>query len=134
MHAAGCRYPPIDEAPLVMLCDPAVREAVCAGGEDPERLTALYISAINAALAACPRDMTVALHLCRGNHKGKHLAAGGYDPVAERLFNGLFRVDAFFLEYDTARAGDFAPLRFLPKTAFAVLGLVSTKTSRMEEM
>jgi 5-methyltetrahydropteroyltriglutamate--homocysteine methyltransferase len=132
LHAAGCRYLQLDEVPLVMLCDPAVREAVRAEGDDPGRLTDLYLTAINAALAACPPDMTVALHLCRGNFKGKHLSAGGYEPAAERLFNGLFRVDAFFLEYDTARAGDFAPLRFLPKTARAVLGLVSSKTPALE--
>jgi 5-methyltetrahydropteroyltriglutamate--homocysteine methyltransferase len=134
LHAAGCRYLQLDEVPLVMLCDPAVQEAVRADGDDPARLTDLYLTAINAALAACPPDMTVALHLCRGNFKGKHLSAGGYEPVAERLFNGLFRVDAFFLEYDTARAGDFAPLRFLPKTARAVLGLVSSKTPALESL
>jgi 5-methyltetrahydropteroyltriglutamate--homocysteine methyltransferase len=115
-----------------MLCDPAVRDLVSADGEDPARLTELYLTAINAALAGCPADMTVALHLCRGNFKGRRLSAGGYEPIAERLFNGLFRVDAFFLEYDTARAGDFAPLRFLPKTCFAVLGLVSSKAPALE--
>ena len=134
LYAAGCRYLQLDEVPLVMLCDPAVQEAVHADGDDPARLTDLYLTAINAALAACPADMTVALHLCRGNFKGKHLSAGGYEPMAERLFNGLFRVDAFFLEYDTARAGGFAPLRFLPKTATAVLGLVSSKTPALESM
>lgn len=134
LYAAGCRYLQLDEVPLAMLCDPEVRAALQADGEDPDRLVGLYLAAINAALAACPRDMTVALHLCRGNFKGKHLAAGGYEPVAERLFNGLFRVDAFFLEYDTARAGGFAPLRFLPKTAFAVLGLVSSKTPTLEPL
>jgi len=132
LHAAGCRYLQLDEVPLAMLCDPVVREAVRADGEDPARLTDLYLTAINAALAACPPDMTVALHLCRGNFRGRHLSAGGYEPVAERLFNGLFRVDAFFLEYDGARAGDFAPLRFLPKACRAVLGLVGSKTPALE--
>lgn len=134
LYEAGCRYLQLDEVPLAMLCDPAVRDALAADGEDPDRLVGLYLSAINAALAACPRDMAVALHLCRGNFKGMRLSAGGYEPVAERLFNGLFRVDAFFLEYDTARAGDFTPLRFLPKTAFAVLGLVSSKTPKLEPL
>jgi len=131
LAVAGCRYVQLDEVPLAMLCDPEVRAVVEERGENPDRLVALYIESINAAIAGCPEEMAVGLHLCRGNHKGKFLAEGGYDWVAERLFADCM-VDAFFLEYDTPRAGDFAPLRFLRPGCQAVLGLVSSKTAALE--
>lgn len=127
----GARYIQLDEVPLAMLCDDKVREQVVADGDDPDALMGLYIDAINAAVADRPADMTVGLHLCRGNFKGKYLSEGGYAPVAERLF-GDIAVDAFFLEYDTARAGDFEPLSLVPRNKRVVLGLVSSKSAEME--
>jgi 5-methyltetrahydropteroyltriglutamate--homocysteine methyltransferase len=129
----GARYLQMDEVPLAMLCDPQVRERVADEGETPEHLIGLYIDAINKAVGERPDDVTFALHLCRGNFKGKHLSQGGYEPVAERLFNEL-AVDAFFLEYDTERAGDFAPLRMVPEEKHIVLGLVSSKLPQLEDM
>lgn len=127
----GATYVQIDEVPLAMLCDPDVRAKVAGLGEDPERLTGRYVDAVNKALAGRPASMTVAMHLCRGNLRGHWMAAGGYDAVAERLFAGA-DVDAFFLEYDSQRAGGFEPLRFVPAGKTVVLGLVSTKTPVLE--
>ena len=133
LYSLGARYIQMDEVPLAMLCDPNVRDTLKAEGEDPEALIDTYIAAINAALAERPEDMTAGLHLCRGNHHGRFLSEGGYEPVAEKMFNEL-EVDAFFLEYDTPRAGDFAPLRFLPQSRRVVLGLVSTKMPELEDV
>jgi methionine synthase II (cobalamin-independent) len=129
---AGATYLQIDEVPLAMLCDSAVRERLRQLGEDPEALVTMYIDGVNRALRARPAGMTVGMHLCRGNLRSRWMAAGGYEAVAERLFNEV-EVDAFFLEYDTARAGDFAPLRFMARDKMAVLGLVSTKTPALED-
>lgn len=131
LGAAGCRYVQIDEVPLAMLCDPGVRDVVRRRGEDPEALVGLYIESINNAVKHRPADMTVGLHMCRGNFKGKWLAEGGYETVAERAFAELM-IDVFFLEYDSPRAGDFAPLRFIPENKGVVLGLVSSKTPLLE--
>jgi 5-methyltetrahydropteroyltriglutamate--homocysteine methyltransferase len=128
----GAQYLQIDEVPLAMLCDPAVRERTRAIGEDPDALVTTYIDAINDVLAARPAGMTVGMHLCRGNLRSRWMAAGSYEAVAERLFNQA-KVDAFFLEYDTPRAGDFAPLRFMAKDKMVVLGLISTKAPALEE-
>jgi 5-methyltetrahydropteroyltriglutamate--homocysteine methyltransferase len=128
----GAQYLQIDEVPLAMLCDPAVRERTRAIGEDPDALVTTYIDAINDVLAARPAGMTVGMHLCRGNLRSRWMAAGSYEAVAERLFNQA-KVDAFFLEYDTPRAGDFAPLRFMAKDKTVVLGLISTKAPAVEE-
>jgi 5-methyltetrahydropteroyltriglutamate--homocysteine methyltransferase len=130
---AGANYLQIDEVPLAMLCDPAVRERVRQIGEDPEALVTMYIDGLNDALSARLPGMTVGMHLCRGNLRSRWMAVGGYEAVAERLFNEV-KVDAFFLEYDTPRAGDFAPLRFMAKDKTAVLGLVSTKTPVLEDV
>lgn len=127
LAAAGCTYVQLDEVPLAMLCDPAVRAQIAARGEDPAALTRLYVDLINGVLADRPKGMTFGLHLCRGNYKGQWMAAGGYTPVADELF-GRAAVDAFFLEYDSERAGDFAPLAAIPRDKRVVLGLVSTKT------
>ena len=129
----GCTYVQLDEVPLALLCDEAIREAVRARGEDPLVLTDFYVAAVNAALEGRPAGMTVGMHLCRGNYKSGWIAQGGYDAVAERLFRDT-HVDAFFLEYDTPRAGDFAPLRFVPAGKTVVLGLVSTKTPALEDV
>ena len=110
LYDLGCRYIQLDEVPLIMLANPAIRKRVVSLGGDPERLTALYIEALNAAVQDRPTDMTAALHICRGNFKGKWLTEGGYDDIAECVF-GQAEVDAFFLEFDTDRAGSFEPQR-----------------------
>ena len=127
----SCTYLQMDEVPIAVLCDPKNRETVRRRGEDPEELIDNYIEALNESIKERPANMTVCVHLCRGN-RGHGMADGGYEPVADRLFNKL-NVDGFFLEYDTPRAGDFTPLRFVPKGAKrVVLGLVSTKLPDLE--
>jgi 5-methyltetrahydropteroyltriglutamate--homocysteine methyltransferase len=133
LAAAGCRYVQLDEVAIAMLCDPLVRRRAEAEGEDAATLLGLYIDAINEAVAARPPDMRVGIHVCRGNFKGRHLSDGGYDAVAERFF-GEVRATHFLLEYDTSRAGDFSPLRFVPKDKGVVLGLISTKTPAIESL
>jgi len=131
LAAAGCRYLQIDEVNLAYLCDPELRRQVGALGEDPDTLPATYAKLLNAAIAGRPADMVVCMHLCRGNFAGAWIAEGGYEPIAELLFNAI-GVDGYFLEYDSPRAGDFSPLRFLPKGKMAVLGLVTTKSPKLE--
>ncbi len=131
LAAAGARYIQFDDVPLAMLCDPSVRESVRGRGEDPDLLIGKYIRLTNAALRSAPADLTIAMHLCRGNYKGKWLSEGGYAYIAELLFNEV-GVDAYFLEYDSPRAGDFAPLSFVPAWKVVVLGLISTKTPLLE--
>ncbi len=128
----GGRYVQLDDVPFAMLCDPALRRQLAARGRDPERLLDAYIDLTNAALADRPPDMVAALHICRGNLKGTWLSEGGYEAVAEKLFTGL-AVDAFFLEYDTDRAGGFEPLAAMPDDRRVVLGLVSTKLPLLED-
>jgi len=130
--AAGARYIQMDDVPLAMLCDPKVREAVRQRGEDPARLIDKYVELTNDALKSVPPELTVAMHLCRGNYKGKWLSEGGYEYIADRLFNEV-SVDAYFLEYDTERAGDFSPLSFVPEHKVVVLGLISTKTAQLKD-
>lgn len=132
LRRAGATYVQIDEVPQAMLCDDKIREQVRSYGEDPDELTSTYIDVVNRIVAARPAGMTIGMHLCRGNLRSKWLAAGSYEKIADRLFNRL-TVDGFFLEYDTPRAGDFSPLRLMPKDKFVVLGLVSTKTSVLED-
>jgi 5-methyltetrahydropteroyltriglutamate--homocysteine methyltransferase len=131
--AAGCRYLQLDEIAVALLCDAAIRAKVAGAGGDPDALVERYIDAINGAVAACPDDVAVGVHMCRGNFRGHHLAAGGYEAVAERFF-ARAQVSHFLLEYDTPRAGDFAPLRLVPKGKSVVLGLVSSKTPALEDM
>jgi 5-methyltetrahydropteroyltriglutamate--homocysteine methyltransferase len=133
LAAAGCRYVQIDEVAVAILCDPAAREKVKAAGDDPDRLIDLYIGAINEAVKGKPPGMTVGVHVCRGNYKGMYLSEGGYDSVAEKFF-GRTNVDHFLLEFDTPRAGGFAPLRHVPKSKGVVLGLVSSKTPQLENV
>ena len=128
---AGCRYVQIDEVPIAMLCDPSIREKVKAAGYDPDRLMDAYVNVSNAAIDSRPEGVTVGMHLCRGNFKGHYLSEGGYEPVAERLFCGI-NVDAFFLEYDSHRAGDFEALRYVPDNKSVVIGIVSSKTPELE--
>ena len=131
LAAAGCRYLQIDEVNLAYLCDPELRRQVANIGEDPASLPKTYAKLLNAVVAGKPSDMTVCMHLCRGNFAGAWIAEGSYEPVAELLFNAI-GVDGYFLEYDSARAGGFEPLRFLPKGKIAVLGLVTTKSPQLE--
>jgi 5-methyltetrahydropteroyltriglutamate--homocysteine methyltransferase len=121
----------VDDTNLPFLCDPALRDHVRAIGEDPDALPALYVRMMNDALRGKPADLTVCLHMCRGNHASSWIAEGGYEPVAEIVF-GEMNVDGFFLEYDSARAGGFEPLRFLNGGKVAVLGLVTTKRPALE--
>jgi 5-methyltetrahydropteroyltriglutamate--homocysteine methyltransferase len=130
LAAAGCRYIQLDEVAIALLCDPAIRRAVEDVGQEPDRLVGLYIDSINEAIAGAPADVTFGVHMCRGNFKGHYLGVGGYESVAERFFSRT-RVNHFLLEYDTSRAGDFAPLRFV-KDKGVVLGLVSSKLPALE--
>jgi len=128
---AGCRYLQLDEVNFTYLCDPALRKVVADRGEDPETLPATYAKLINAAISDIPDDMTIAMHLCRGNFRSTFVASGGYEPVAEILFNDI-NVHAYFMEYDTERAGGFEPLRFVPKGKIVVLGIVTSKSGTLE--
>lgn len=131
LAALGCAYLQLDNTALPCNCDSHARANVQARGEDPDTLTERYVKLNNAVLAACPQGMAKATHMCRGNLKGAWMAVGGYEPIAERVF-GALEVDAFLLEFDTPRAGDFAPLRFVPAPKRVVLGLISTKTPALE--
>jgi 5-methyltetrahydropteroyltriglutamate--homocysteine methyltransferase len=133
LHEAGCRYVQLDEVALAMLCDPALQGKVRAAGGNPDELVDLYVDAINEAVKGRPADMVVGVHMCRGNYKGMYLSEGGYTSIAERLFNRA-NVNHFLLEFDTPRAGDFAPLALMPKTKGVVLGLVSSKTAALEPL
>lgn len=128
---AGCKYLQLDEVYLAYLCDPEQREGVRQRGEDPETLPATYAKLINDSIAQAPADMLIGMHLCRGNFRSTFVASGGYEPVAEILFNQI-NVHAYFMEFDTERAGGFEPLRFVPKDKTVVLGLITTKTGTLE--
>jgi 5-methyltetrahydropteroyltriglutamate--homocysteine methyltransferase len=131
LAAEGCTYVQLDDTALPCNCDEHAREDVKARGEDPDELTERYVRLHNDCIAGKPAGMTVATHLCRGNLKNAWMAEGGYEPIADALFNRL-NVDVYCLEYDTERAGDFSPLRFLPKGKRVILGMVSTKTPQLE--
>jgi 5-methyltetrahydropteroyltriglutamate--homocysteine methyltransferase len=128
---AGCRYVQLDEVFIAMLCDPKYRQQMQDRGDDPDYLATAYADLINAAISDIPSDMTVTMHLCRGNYKSTFMGAGGYDAMQEVLFDRI-KVHGYFMEYDTARAGGFEPLKRLPKDRIAVLGLVTTKTGALE--
>jgi len=128
---AGCRYLQLDEVNFTYLCDPKLRAFVANRGEDPETLPHVYARMINAALSDVAPDVTKSMHLCRGNFQSTFVASGGYEPVAEILFNEI-NIDAYFMEYDSDRAGGFAPLRFVPKGKMVVLGLVTSKSGTLE--
>ena len=128
---AGCRYLQLDEVNLAYLCDPALREHISARGEDPAALPEIYAGMINAAISDIPDDMTITMHLCRGNFRSSFVASGGYEPVAETLFDRI-KVHGYFMEYDSDRAGGFEPLRFVPKGKTVVLGLVTSKSGVLE--
>ena len=132
LAAEGCTYLQLDDTAMPCNCDDKARHDVVARGEDPDELTRTYAKLINSAIAKKPAHMTVGMHLCRGNLKGAWMAEGGYDPIADVLFNQV-NVDGYFLEYDTDRAGDFEPLRFVPKgNKMVVLGLITSKRPLLE--
>jgi len=128
---AGCRYLQLDEVNFAYLCDPKLRAFVAERGDDPQTLPHIYARMINAAISDVPADMIKAMHLCRGNFQSSFVASGGYEPVAEILFNEI-DIDAYFMEYDSDRAGGFEPLRFVPKGKMVVLGLVTSKSGTLE--
>jgi 5-methyltetrahydropteroyltriglutamate--homocysteine methyltransferase len=129
--AAGCRYLQLDEVNFTYLCDAKLRAQVANRGDDPEKLPDIYAGMINAAVSDIPPDMTITMHLCRGNFQSTFVASGGYEPVAEILFNSI-NVHGYFMEYDTDRAGGFEPLRLVPKGKTVVLGLVTSTSGRLE--
>ncbi|QHE76071.1 5-methyltetrahydropteroyltriglutamate--homocysteine S-methyltransferase [Hydrogenophaga sp. PBL-H3] len=128
---AGCTYVQMDDTNMAYLCDERMREAARSRGDDPNELPHRYAQFINKVVAHKPAGMTLAMHLCRGNFKSTHAAAGNYEPVAEALLSEM-KLDAFFLEYDDERSGDFRPLRYLGKDKIVVLGLVTTKFGQLE--
>jgi 5-methyltetrahydropteroyltriglutamate--homocysteine methyltransferase len=132
LSRAGCNYVQMDDTNLAYLCDDKMREAARARGDDPNELPHRYAKFINRVVAKKPAGMTLAMHLCRGNFQSTWAAQGGYEPVAEALLSEM-GIDAYFLEYDDQRSGDFKPLRFLPKGKIVVLGLVTTKLDKLEK-
>ena len=131
LYERGCRYLQIDDVSFAHLCDPKIRDGMRGRGDEPDKLLQLYCGLINAVISDRPDDLVVTTHICRGNFRSTWAAQGGYEPVAEAVFGSL-AVDGFFLEYDSERAGDFAPLRFVPRDKVAVLGLITTKTPTLE--
>jgi 5-methyltetrahydropteroyltriglutamate--homocysteine methyltransferase len=131
LYAAGCRYIQFDDTNLAYLCDAQQRAQAKERGDDPNELPHAYASLINSVIDGRPKDLTIAVHLCRGNMQSAWVAEGGYEPVADALFNEL-HVDAYFLEYDDARSGGFEPLRFVPANKVVVLGLMTTKVPEIE--
>jgi 5-methyltetrahydropteroyltriglutamate--homocysteine methyltransferase len=131
LHAEGCRYLQLDDVSFAYLCDADFRARMTARGDDPDDLIIKHRDAMNAVIADRPDDLLVTTHMCRGNFRSRWVASGGYEPIGERVFGGL-DVDAFFLEFDSERAGGFEPLRHLAPGKTAVLGLVTTKTGELE--
>jgi 5-methyltetrahydropteroyltriglutamate--homocysteine methyltransferase len=133
LYQAGCRFVQLDDTNLAYLCDPDMRKAAeQERNEDLSTLPKKYAELINAAISKRPADMKIGIHLCRGNYRSKWFASGGYEPVAEVLFKEL-NVDAYFLEYDDARSGDFKPLRHLPEHKVVVLGVMSSKKNTPDD-
>ena len=132
-YDAGCRYVQLDDCNLAFMCDSDRRSAVKARGDDPDQLVDRFADVINSAIAERPSDMVISMHLCRGNLRSNWMAQGGYEAIADTLFNRI-KIDAFFLEYDSDRSGGFEPLRFVPKNGgpLIVLGLVTTKSGQLE--
>jgi 5-methyltetrahydropteroyltriglutamate--homocysteine methyltransferase len=133
LYAAGCRYVQLDDTNLAYLCDPVMRAGAVERGDDPDALPHAYAELINHVITGRPDDLVVGIHLCRGNFRSTWFAQGSYEPVAEVLFTEL-GVDAYFLEYDDERSGDFSPLRFVPANKTVVLGLVTSKRPELESV
>lgn len=130
--ANGCTYLQLDETNLAYLCDADQRRMLSERGDDPEKLPEIYARMINTAISGRSPAMTITMHLCRGNFRSSWIAQGGYEPVAEILFNQI-GVDGYFMEFDTERAGGFEPLRFVPKDKTVVLGLITSKSGDLED-
>jgi len=130
-YAAGCRYIQIDDCSFAYLCDPQQREMLAARGDDPTKQGEIYVGMINAALAGKPADLAATMHVCRGNFRSTFISSGGYEPIADLMFNTL-NIEGYFLEWDNDRSGGFEPLRFLPKGKTVILGLVTSKTGTLE--
>lgn len=131
LAALGCTYVQFDEVAIPIMCDPAVQEIIAQRGENHLDLVDLYVDAVNEAIRDRPAGMTACIHMCRGNEGVAGMGSGGYDPIAERVF-GRLAVDGYLLEYDTPRAGDFEPLRYMPRDKIVALGLISTKERALE--
>ena len=131
-YDAGCRYLQLDDISFAYLCDHEQRKMLADRGDDPEKQGEIYAGMVRRALQDKPADLTVTMHLCRGNFRSTFIASGGYEPIADLLFNAM-PVDGYFMEWDTDRAGGFEPLRFLPKGKTVVLGLVTSKTGQLEK-
>ncbi len=131
-YDAGCRYLQLDDTVWAYLCSDDQKQQIRERGDDPEALARTYARVLNQAIAGKPDDLTIGLHVCRGNFRSTWISEGGYEPVAEILFGGV-NIDAFFLEYDNERSGGFEPLRFIKKgDQQVVLGLITTKTGELE--
>jgi 5-methyltetrahydropteroyltriglutamate--homocysteine methyltransferase len=131
LHALGCRYLQIDDVTLPLICDPRCQAALRERGDDPQALIKTYAKVMNQLVAGVPEGMTIGMHMCRGNNRGKWMGSGGYETVSDVVFGSL-DIDHFFMEYDSERAGDFRPLRNVPAGKTVILGLVSTKTPVLE--
>jgi 5-methyltetrahydropteroyltriglutamate--homocysteine methyltransferase len=131
LAALGCTYVQLDDVTWPLLCDPRGQEALKKRGEDPDKIVEMYASVLNRISAGMPKGVTLGLHMCRGNNRGKWMGRGGYEYVSEVLFRNV-NIDTYFMEYDSDRAGDFRPLRHVPKGKRVVLGLVSSKTPKLE--
>jgi 5-methyltetrahydropteroyltriglutamate--homocysteine methyltransferase len=131
LHALGCTYVQIDDVTFPLLCDPRAQEALRRRGDDPAKILDTYAGVLNRIVAGAPAGVTIGMHMCRGNNRGKWMGSGGYDYISEVVFRQI-DIANFFMEYDTARAGDFRPLRHVPAGKNVVLGLVSTKTPTLE--
>ncbi|MFM9974831.1 MAG: 5-methyltetrahydropteroyltriglutamate--homocysteine S-methyltransferase [Beijerinckiaceae bacterium] len=130
-YDAGCRYLQLDDTSLSYFCDPEQRKMLVDRGDEPDKLIHIYRDILNAATAAKPADMVITTHTCRGNFKSTFIASGGYEPVADMVFNQI-NVNGYFMEWDDDRSGGFEPLRFLPKGKHVVLGLVTSKFGTVE--
>ena len=130
-YDAGCRYLQIDDCSMAYFCDPAQRKMLEERGENPAEMEQAYAYVLNVALEGRPADMRVTMHVCRGNFRSTFVASGGYEHIADLMFNKI-NLDGYFLEWDNERSGDLAPLRFLPKDKLVVLGLVTSKTGELE--
>jgi 5-methyltetrahydropteroyltriglutamate--homocysteine methyltransferase len=132
LHALGCRYLQIDDVTFPIICDPRGAQAMKERGDEPAALIRTYAEVLNRIVAGAPKDMRIGMHMCRGNNRGKWMAEGGYEFVSETVFKSI-NIDTYFMEYDSDRAGDFRPLRHVPEGKYVVLGLISTKTPKLED-
>jgi 5-methyltetrahydropteroyltriglutamate--homocysteine methyltransferase len=131
LHQLGCRYVQIDDVTFPLMCDPHGQDALRKRGDDPKQMLETYAGVLNRIAAGAPKGVTIGMHMCRGNNRGKWMGAGGYEYVSEVVFRNI-NINNFFMEYDTDRAGDFQPLRHVPPGKTVILGLVSTKTPTLE--